>query len=77
MQRTVNATIEKEVFSVWFQYVYQLLDNGCVFMGVPRDYISSAEPNQRMRMGRALGSQGRRGQLKIDCKSIHQSKPCL
>jgi hypothetical protein len=46
MQRAVNATIEEEVFSMWFAYVHCWAKD--VFsMGPLRDYISSPVVNQR------------------------------
>jgi hypothetical protein len=52
MQRTVNATIEKEVFSMWFTYIHCWAMD--VFsVGAPRDYVSNTELNQ-------IGKQERR-----------------
>jgi hypothetical protein len=46
MQRAVNTTIEEEVFSLWFAYIYCMAMD--VFsMGPPRDYISSPVINQK------------------------------
>jgi hypothetical protein len=77
MQRVVNTTIEEEVFSMWLGYIHCGATD--VFsVGPPRDYISGTEPNKirigsdrtRMRMGRVLGSQGRRVRLNIDCELL-------
>jgi hypothetical protein len=55
---------------MWFVYIHcRAMD---VFsLRLPRDYISSKEQNNmRMRMGRVLGSQGRRVMLKTDCELL-------
>jgi hypothetical protein len=71
MQRDVKTTILEELFYMWFAYIHCWATD--VFsMGPPRDYISSTEWNElsRTRMGRVLGSQGRRVRLKIDCEFL-------
>jgi hypothetical protein len=63
MQRAVNATIEEEVFSMWFTYCWS---TDVFSINPPRDYISGTEQNQisrrmRTRMERVLGSQQKQG----------------
>jgi hypothetical protein len=77
MQRAVNTTLGEAVFSIWSAYVHCWATY--VFSkGPPRDYISSPVVNQKSvvereitRMGRVLGSQGRRVPLKIDCELLY------
>jgi hypothetical protein len=59
---------------MWFAYIHCWATD--VFsVSPPRDYISGTGPNQvsrrtRKRMERALGSQGRRVRLKIECELL-------
>jgi hypothetical protein len=55
---------------MWFAYIHCWATD--IFsMDLPRNYISSTQPNQiRMRMKQVLGSQGRRVRLKIDCELL-------
>jgi hypothetical protein len=46
MERAVNTTIEKEVFSMWFAYIH-CGANDVFSMEQPRDYISSPVINQK------------------------------
>jgi hypothetical protein len=46
MQRSLNTTIEKEVFSMWFAYI-NFWATDVFSMGPPRDYINSAVVNQK------------------------------
>jgi hypothetical protein len=65
----VNTRIEEAVFSMWFAYIHCWATD--VFPIVPpQDYISSPVVEREGSMGRVLGSQERRGWLKVivtDC----------
>jgi hypothetical protein len=62
--------------AVFMSFVYILCCEMDMFsMDPPRDYVSSTEQNQmsrttRTKMGRVLGSRGRRVHLKIDCELL-------
>jgi hypothetical protein len=77
MQRAINTTIEEEVFSTWFLYIYYL-ETDMFSVSPSRGYVCGTEPNQasrrtrmRMRMKRVLRDQVGRDWLMIDFSSCN------